>query len=59
MNLNQEKYQPYLSFSRDEEYWLLRPGAPKAIRADREPKTMKYEDLMLLYEYENYQDQVK
>jgi len=44
--LRLKKFSPQLNEERPAEYWLSQPGAPKAERPDREPKTMAYEALI-------------
>jgi glycerol transport system substrate-binding protein len=41
-----KKFSPELNEKKPREFWLEKPGAPKAEMPDQEPKTMPYEELI-------------
>ena len=44
--MNLKKYSPNLNPEIPENEWLNRPGSPKPFRADNEPKTIPYDELI-------------
>lgn len=48
--LNLEKYSPKLNEERDAKYWYDEPGAPKGEMPEEAPRTMKYEELIKMWE---------
>ncbi len=44
------RYSPRLDAAVDAEYWLSRPGSPKAERPDAAPETIAYEELVSAWE---------
>ncbi len=44
--MSMTKYSPHLNESRDREYWLAQPGAPKPERPRPQPQTIAYDELI-------------
>lgn len=45
-NLKMNAYSPKLNPEKSREYWLNKPGAPKAEKKEEKPKTVPYEELL-------------